>query len=146
MYNMKYLKPSDIEEIPVFNNWDDTKNIKLENEINFLKGNVEQLGCGDTSDFYKLPKIAKNEEIANILDLVKSTPFDEDPDSVDGMSTYEFYVDSPDIRNNKSNQNTMKLDSNNKYLKYRKKIRKKLIKIMDPINGSNYKRKNKSFC
>ena len=133
MYNMKYLKPSDIEEIPVFNNWDDTKNIKLENGINFLKGNVEQLGCGDTSDFYKLPKIAKNEEIVNILDLVKSTPFDEDPDSVDGMSTYEFYVDSPDIRNNKSNQNTMKLDSNNKYLKYRKKIRKKLIKIMDPI-------------
>ena len=38
--------------------------------------------------FFKLPEIATSKEVSDILQIAKSAKFDDDPDSVDGMSTY----------------------------------------------------------
>tara|TARA_Y100000389_G_scaffold144340_1_gene142693 strand:- start:2564 stop:3997 length:1434 start_codon:yes stop_codon:yes gene_type:complete len=132
---MVFLTPDQLEDIPVYEDWQPSKEVELDNgqKVNVLEGTVDHKGCSGESLFYKMPQIATLEEVSDILSLVKSAPFDTDPDSVDGMSTHEFYIDSPDIQNNKSTQNKMKLDSKSKYLKIRTKIRKKLLRLMKPI-------------
>ena len=125
---MSYLKPSDLGEIPEYNGWGTEKNVKLSNgvKINISEGSVKHKGCRGVSKLYKLSKIVTLEEVSTIRRLVKTAEFDRDPDSVDGMPTYELYIESPDINKNKNN---MKLD----HLDKRKKLRHKLREIMRPI-------------
>ena len=125
---MSYLKPSDLSEIPEYNSWGKEQHVELSNgkTINILEGKVKHKGCRGVSTLYKLPKIATLQEVATIRNLVKNSEFDSDPDSVDGMPTYELYIQSPDINKNRTN---MKLD----HLENRKELRQKLQKIMNPI-------------
>ena len=125
---MSFLKPSELIKIPEYTDWSSEKEIELSNniKINVLEGQVKHKGCKGISTLYKLPQIATRKEVSTIRNLVKTSEFDSDPDSVDGMPTYELYIESPDINKNK---NSMKLD----HLKKRAKLRKKLRKVMKPI-------------
>ena len=124
---MSYLKPSDLDKIPIYN-WNKKKTFVTPNRqtINILEGSVNHKGCKGISTLFKLPQIATRKEVETIRNLVKTSEFDSDPDSVDGMPTYELYIKSPDISKNNGG---MKLD----HLEKRAKLREKLRKIMDPI-------------
>jgi len=126
---MNHLQPSNLIEIPEYNDWNKVKKITVSNNIHIdsLEGIVNHTGYKSSSKLYKLLKIATTNEIELIRNLIKTSTFDNDPDSVDGMSTYELYVESPNI--DKHSINNMKFDN----LDSRKKLRKQLRKIMNPI-------------
>ena len=132
---MSYLKPSQLKEIPIYDKFEPLIKVQLNNDIKIdvLNGSLKQEDGKIVSEFSKLPQIAKPQEVSDILKLVKSVPFDTDPDSVDCMCTHEFYIDSPEIKNGSSSSNQMKKDNDKKILKIRTQIREKLLNIMNPI-------------
>lgn len=125
MNDVKYLAPSDLEEIPVFTNWDPPIEQTVYNDfkINMLEGNIEHVGCTEgTSSFAKLLSIVSRDEIASILELVKkkNAEFKTDPDSVDGMSTHEIYVDMNNSEGELEKKITEIIDSRiTPYVRYR---------------------------
>lgn len=123
---MKYLRPNEIKEIPTYDNWEEIEELTLNNhKIKRQKGSINQEGYDSKlCDFSKLSQIASIEEVASILKLAKQATFDEDPDSVDGMCSHEFYLDSPDIKNDNSKYNNSVFTN---------KIRSKLKNIVEPI-------------
>lgn len=124
---MTYLKPSDLKEIPLYNDWESMEEIIINNcKIKRQKGSIQQEGNDNQllCNFSKLLQIATLNEVSEILNLVKSATFDIDPDSVDGITSYEFYIKSPDLtKNSKYNNNDLNTSQ----------IRNKLQKIIDPI-------------
>jgi hypothetical protein len=71
-------------------------------------------------------------EVSSILALVNASnvvTFDSDPDTVDGMSTHEIFVDNDDLRRG-SVKESMKLDGTAKGLAERRPLREQLQKIM----------------
>ena len=91
---MRYLTPDDLEDIPIFNEWETTSTQLPDNtKINVLEGTIPHMGCTGSSSFAILPSIVSKDEVSSILELVKQMEFKTDPDSVDGMCTHEMYID-----------------------------------------------------
>ena len=63
------------------------------------------------------------------MDLLEETPLDEDPDTVDGMSTQEIFVDNLELRKG----NPAKGQFSARMMKSRVKLREKLRRITEPI-------------
>lgn len=122
---MTYLKPSDLKEIPLYKDWESIEEIALTNhKIKTQKGSIPQEGNDNKlCNFSKLLQVASLEEVSKILKLAKSVNFDEDPDSVDGLTSYEFYLKSPDLNKSSKYNNSIFVN----------KIRNNLRKIIDPI-------------
>ena len=101
--DLKYLAPCNLEEIPIYTDWKpqveqhlDANDINDPIKINVLEGNIEHTGCTrGSSSFAKLLSLVSRDEINSLLTLAqkKNTEFKTDPDSVDGMSTHEIYID-----------------------------------------------------
>lgn len=134
------LKPSDVDNIPIFQDWSSVQNTPLSSGYvaQTQLGSIVQDGYIVETDksrkqykshFAKMVQIIKPDETASILASIKSVPFDTDPDSVDGMCTHELYIDSPDIKNNRPVKNGVSFYSSNAYVKLRKQIQG----ILDPI-------------
>lgn len=124
------LRPCDIIKIPEFDDFQEERRVVLSNckSIRVQDGKVDHKGCVGESKLFKLPQVVTKEEVISIRRAVKKARFDDDPDSVDGMPTYEMYIESPKL-NESQNSTAMKLD----HLEERKVLRKKLQKIMKPI-------------
>merc|ERR1712159_671908 len=62
-------------------------------------------------------------------------PFDTDPDSVDGMSSHEIFIDNEELRKETSYEasSSLKYDAVPEILASRRALRQKLMVIMKPI-------------
>lgn len=79
-----------------------------------------------------LPQLVDRSSINSMLDILCGYDnYDKDPDTVDGMPTYEIYLDSPDLL---QHTDTIKvLDRDPMEKKKRKKLRQSLRNITDAI-------------
>lgn len=133
---MSSLKPSDLSDIPLFDEWSSIQETTLSNGnvVNVQNGSITQEGhlkdgTNYKSYFSKMLKVVTPRETSAILSSIKSIPFDTDPDSVDGMCSHELYIDNPEIRNNGVVKNGIQFYSSSKYTS----IRKRLTDIINPI-------------
>jgi hypothetical protein len=80
-----------------------------------------------------LPKLVDKGSVRSLLSLLRGYhDYDEDPDTVDGMPTYEIFVASPDLES--SSRPSMKiLDQDSEALPERRRLRRKLSDILDPL-------------
>jgi len=68
-----------------------------------------------------------------IVNSPTAAEFDIDPDPVDGMSSYRFYIDGDSLANDGLHRWMMKENATNGRQKERTEMRSKLKEIMDPI-------------
>ncbi len=109
------LRPSDLPPPETFTDFHRRSSIKLPGSIepqNIHHGTVKQInpirnvngnngtGMIATTDIMYLPQIMKIDDVDNVVKLLRNFQrYDEDPDTVDGMTTHEIFVDSPDLQN-----------------------------------------------
>lgn len=82
-----------------------------------------------------LPSLVDWSSVQALVKLLRAYPtYDQDPDTVDGMATYEIFVDSPDLNKTSSSTPSIKrLDSDPTALPERNRLRQKLRAILHPI-------------
>ena len=109
------LHPSDLPPPETFTDFHRSSSIKLPGNIEpqiIHHGTVKQInpirnvngnngtGMIATTDILYLPQIMKIDDVDNVVKLLRNFQrYDEDPDTVDGMTTHEIFVDSPDLQN-----------------------------------------------
>jgi TPR repeat protein len=163
------LRPSDIPPPEIFDNF-------LHNSTMQLPGKIEpqEIRCGTvqqinpirqhnnshipttnvppptittTTEITYLPQIVDSLSVQKILKLLRAHPwFDEDPDTVDGMTTHEIFVDSPEIRqvhHQQQQQHAQHFDRSTNHMKgrdydpitllERTRLREQLQTILQPI-------------
>ncbi len=90
---MNFLKPKDLKDIPHFTDWDNTHKCSFNNyQFTELNGKIKSKCCGVICEFSKLVNLVSREDVSRILNIVNKLDFNTNPDSVDGMSTYEIYL------------------------------------------------------
>jgi hypothetical protein len=98
------LRPHDLPEIPNFDEWTSNTSVPLDGRhqtVHVARGDMEHLGVSGSSRFYVLPALVTREEVQSILALVNGSDapvLDADPDSVDGMTSHEIFVDNDELR------------------------------------------------
>lgn len=90
------------------------------------EGSVKWSGVDKSATFAVLTSLVREEESSAIKDLVRSVEFDDDPDTVDNMATYEFALYSLRTPGTKPDADPSVLES-------RRDVRDKLSKITSPI-------------
>ena len=91
-------------------------------------GHMNWPSIRSTATLYLLENVMSEQDSKGMMDLLREVEFDEDLDSVDGMSTFEFYIYS---HNNVFPSG--KPDSSKLVRKSRENVRSKLRKITDVI-------------
>ena len=139
---MEYLSPDDIPDIPIYDDFKSCDEISLKNnKIKVLEGVIDYVSCNGSSKFAKLPSIVSRDEVQSILDMVKNMKFNTDPDSVDGMSTHEMYIDLDSDSNSNMNIN-MNINMN--------KLREIVLSILNsritPYVRYRYPKTNDRLC
>jgi TPR repeat protein len=77
-----------------------------------------------------LPNLVDRSSIDQVLRLLRNYhSYDQDPDTVDGMTTHEIFVDSPDL----GSTGIKVLDSDPQALPERSRLRQRLRSILHPI-------------
>lgn len=133
------LRPSDLPSVPNFMSWSNTStkhtNIHFgdkDSEQVIAEGNVTWEHLSVTSGFSVLPGLVRTREVEHILGLVNSSDlqFDTDPDTVDQMTSHEFYVFQDQYG---KESDAGQVDADPVLFAQRRSVRKKLQKIMMPI-------------
>ncbi|CAB9513705.1 expressed unknown protein [Seminavis robusta] len=148
------LLPSHLPEPVVFTNFVENTTVSLSNgrEVQVSTGTVTQINqfanSGTSSstinsatansesinlatEFSVLPQALSRSSVDNVLSILQDYQYlDEDPDTVDGMPTYEIFVDSPDLYQRQGNNKVRDSDPN--FLPYRIQLREKLQAILQP--------------
>ena len=70
--------------------------------------------------------------VAAVLDMLSTTQLDEDPDTVDGMPTYEIFIDSPDLQQNHDKGATTKVLDLPGAVAQRQVLREQLQAVLQP--------------
>ena len=91
-------------------------------------GHMKWPSIDRNATLYLLENMISNEESKEMLNLLREVEFDQDLDSVDGMSTFEFYIYS-----HKDAYPSGKPDSLEHVRRSRENVRSKLRKITDVI-------------
>lgn len=141
------LRPSDLPEPVVFTAFTQNTTVTIPNSHRQQKiatGTVTQINNVKNPntqnnvmvDFAVLPQAVNRSSIEKILQLLRSyNDWDDDPDTVDGMPTYEMFVHSPELypESSSSSEKTMKhRDTDPQFLPKRKQLREQLTNIMKP--------------
>ena len=98
------LRPHHLPEIPNFEEWTSNTSVPLvggDQVVHVARGDMAHLGVSGSSRFYVLPALVSREEVQSILALVNGSDapvLDADPDSVDGMTSHEIFVDNDELR------------------------------------------------
>jgi TPR repeat protein len=111
------LRPSDLPRPAIFNQFTRSSNVTLPGKPDpqlVQLGIIQQINqirveesknhaifksSSSSSEIAYLPQIVDSSNVERILQLLRSYPdLDEDPDTVDGMTTHEIFVDNPEIR------------------------------------------------
>jgi TPR repeat protein len=81
-----------------------------------------------------LPSLVDRNSVNKMLDLLRNhSTFDQDPDSVDAMPTYELFIDSPDLHSGMAGGGMKVLDSDPTSLAQRRALRKQIMSITKPL-------------
>ena len=144
------LRPSDLPGPVVFTDFVRNTTVTLDSNgktIQVAEGKVNQINqiqdAGSSRDettsatttysteFSILPQIVNRSSVRDVLELLEDYQYlDEDPDTVDGMPTYEIFVDSPDLY---SKHSTTKVrDQDPTFVPDRQALRDKLQSILQP--------------
>jgi TPR repeat protein len=141
------LRPSDLPSPEIFMGYDkDEKGNVITNLVDLpgkssqpvRTGQVTQINPVNaiahkvTSEVAVLPQLVDAVSVQALLKLLRAyQSFDQDPDTADGMATYEMYVDSPNLGGN--NESMKVLDYDPQALPERNRLRDQLRSILHPI-------------
>ena len=116
------LRPHHLPEIPNFEEWTSNTSVPLvggDQVVHVARGDMAHLGVSRSSRFYVLPALVSREEVQSILALVNGSDapvLDADPDSVDGMTSHEIFVDNDELRA-MNNVSALNIAANKGYVK-----------------------------
>eukprot|EP00961_Rhodomonas_salina_P016009 215400-Rhodomonas_salina.1 len=141
------LHPSDLPPPVVFSNWTRQYNVTLGGrEITASEGMVPQInnlenGSDSTSieaKVYNLPQVLDAKTVKKMLKLLNEITLDSDPDTVDGMPTYEVFIESPDLRRPPSGQSLkdvleIKPDTREQRVNLRRELKKMMIPALEKV-------------
>ena len=138
------LRPHHLPEIPNFDEWTSNTSVPLvggDQVVHVARGDMAHLGVSGSSRFYVLPALVTREEVQSILALVNGSDapvLDADPDSVDGMTSHEIFVDNDELRAGMLRHRPTAApvpgkDVDERELAARRPLREKLRRIMQPI-------------
>lgn len=135
------LRPSHLPQPVVFTDFASNSTVTLPDtgmELEVAIGKVTQINqfssstlTTEATEFSVIPQALSRASVDQVLDILNDyQDYDEDPDTVDGMPTYEIFVDSPEV-NEKKITNKVR-DSDPKFLPDRVKMRDHLQSILQP--------------
>ena len=151
------LLPSDLPPPTIFNQFTKSSQVRLpgkEEPQVVQSGTIQQINPitnqlnrqstipSSSTEIVYLPQIVDSVSVQKTLHLLRSySDLDEDPDTVDGMTTHEIFVDSPDIRyrhvqgaSDPPLEQSIKIrDTDPRSLPKRTLLRKRLQTILQPI-------------
>mmetsp|Transcript_4381 Transcript_4381/g.9563 ORF Transcript_4381/g.9563 Transcript_4381/m.9563 type:complete len:598 (-) Transcript_4381:299-2092(-) len=134
------LRPTDLPQPVPFTAFKSNFTITLSSGIeqDVATGVVKQINNFDNptrddvrAHFAVLSSAVKRSSIEQMLELLQSyNDWDDDPDTVDGMTSHEMFVDSPELYQSK--ESIKFRDVNPEFVPARKELRRKLTEIMSP--------------
>ena len=108
--------------------------------VHVARGDMAHLGVSGSSRFYVLPALVSREEVQSILALVNGSDapvLDADPDSVDGMTSHEIFVDNDELGagtlRHRPTAAPVPGKDDAREVAARRPLREKLRRIMQPI-------------
>jgi TPR repeat protein len=131
------LRPDDVSDLGLYSDWSSNTTVTLTTgaRVRVAEGEIAHRGVEGSSRFALLPQIVTRAEVAAILALANDSAleFDDDPDTVDGMSTHEMFHFNHELHRGDGGGESMKLDSTPGGMEARRSVREKLDHIMRPI-------------
>jgi phosphatidylinositol glycan class W len=125
------------QEPKVFSDFVSNTTVTLRNgkNVRVLQGSVTQINnlhddsVSLATEFSIVPRILPREDVNSLLQIIQSYPhLDDDPDTVDGMPTYEIFVDSPDLYRQPSSNKVR--DNDPKFVPQRRELRARLQAVL----------------
>ena len=126
-----FLRPRDLPGPVVFKDFTNgTAEVPGGVRLKTASGSVAQPGEGAAPSFAVLEGVVPRAAVQDMLGLLEGyeEPLDADPDSVDGMPTYEIFLESTDL-----GKGGKALDQDSDALKTRTPLREKLRAITQPL-------------
>ncbi len=143
------LRPSDLPPPVLFCDWTGSENKTI--ILPYNKGTAQVVATGLLaqpgldkkqeqfySSFAVLPEVVPRSIVAQVLSLLRggdeskpgstALPLDLDPDSVDGMTTQEIFLDNDNLRRGEPSKGLYHED-----MVQRTELRQKIRKLLDPI-------------
>eukprot|EP00804_Cyclotella_cryptica_P014076 CCRYP_021200-RB/>CCRYP_021200-RB protein AED:0.00 eAED:0.00 QI:91/-1/1/1/-1/1/1/771/482 len=131
------LRPSDLPEPTIFQSFSQNQTVTLPNGASHrvLLGTVHEPSGGLHSilpaQFAVVPQAVDRSSIDSVLDMARSYhDWDDDPDTVDGMTSHELFLHTPDLYADTST--TKYRDVHPEFVPARKQLRAKLNGILQP--------------
>ena len=153
----RLTRPTDLPQPKIFNEYNTTVTIsfsdpqtktetKSEIKVDVMPGSIRQMGQNNanssiSSDLAVLPSIVPRSVVAEILTLLRGNEdatianghttleLDKDPDSVDGMTSQEIFIDNDSLR---ANQPSKGGGFYREDMEERRELRAKLRALTDP--------------
>jgi hypothetical protein len=138
------LRPTGVPALPLFLNWVANRTVEVlgsrrsvqvaEGRIKYSPPMEDRFG----SDVTLLPGLLSRDEVAALLSLLNSSrgpSWDTDPDSIDGMSTFELYLRDNEMAKGggQKEPNSLKGDADPREFAARRPLREAVNKLLDPI-------------
>lgn len=148
----RLTRPADLPRLKVFNDFGDNRTITISisslqttEDVVVMPGSIRQMGKNNASTFSSdlavLPGIIPRSVVAEMLTLLRGNEdatnakgrttikLDADPDSVDGMTSQEIFLDNDNLR---SNQPSKQGGFHQENMEERQELREKLRQLTDP--------------
>jgi hypothetical protein len=153
----RLTRPSDLPQPKIFNEFGDNTTVTIsfldpqtttatEIKVDVMPGSIRQMGKNKvntsiSSDLAVLPGIVPRSVVAEILTLLRghenatlanghtTLELDKDPDSVDGMTSQEIFIDNDSLRANQPSKGGGFYQEN---MEERRELRAKLRALTDP--------------
>jgi len=130
------LRPEDLPGPAVFDRWTENATVNLPGapRQSVAHGAIAQPGnTGDLTTFSVLPQVVPSATVSAVLELMRSVPLaalDADPDTVDGMPTYEMFMETHDLGHKKGGK---PLDADPRSFAQRQPLRDRVKALLQPI-------------
>jgi len=133
------FRPSDVPPLPIYSDYQNASIVINGRTLQVAEGSAKHIGVSNgVSEFAVLPMLVTSNEVDVIMGIANgpnAAEFDIDPDPVDGMSSYRFYIEDGGISSDEVHRLMKKKDANatKDSQEERKEMRSKLKEFMDPI-------------
>jgi hypothetical protein len=142
------LRPRDLPTFPNFSNWSSPEQFVYKHGYGrqgqlVSHGAIRQTGSSSSfSEFHLLHKVVEEGEAIAILALLHghktrrqktAVPLDDDPDSVDGMTAHELFLDNLELRQGRPSKPEWNSRKAPAELQSRASLQRRVRNITDPI-------------